>query len=462
MRPEIISIVVLAFMFVIGTTMPVNLGVLARVAAFLVGTLAVGLSIDEIILGVPGDGEITGGFPGDLFLLLVGLTYLFALAQNNGTIDLLVQWSMRLVRGRLAAVPWIFFFLTVVLSAIGALFAVAIVAPLAMPFARRYGVNLLLMGMMVVHGALGGAFSPISVYGAFVNETMVNNGLPSSPTTLFVTPLIINVVVAIGIYLLLGGRRLLGQRVAVAGGPDTGPEDGRVPERESGAARREGPGAASAPRRAGPAQEQAQAEAPIAVGYEQIVTLVGLVVLAVGSVAFDLDVGFLSVTIAAALRLLAPRAKDAVGQVSWSTVLLICGVITYVGVLQAAGTISYVSGGITAIGAALVAALLLCYLSGVLSAFASSVGILGVTIPLAVPFLLQGQVSPIGMVAALAVATTIVDVSPFSTNGALILANAPGDIDRDRFYRQMLVYAGVVVVVGPLLAWLLLVVPGWL
>ena len=460
MRPEIISIIVLVLMFVIGTTMPVNLGVLALVAAFLVGTLAVGLSIDEIILGVPGDGEITGGFPGDLFLLLVGLTYLFALAQNNGTIDLLVQWSMRLVRGRLAAVPWIFFFLTVVLSAIGALFAVAIVAPLAMPFARRYGVNLLLMGMMVVHGALGGAFSPISVYGAFVNETMVNNGLPSSPTTLFVTPLIINIVVAIGIYLLLGGRRLIGQRVAVAGGRDTEPEDARVPERESEAARREGPGAASAPRSAGPAQEEA--EAPVAVGYEQIVTLIGLVVLAVGSVAFDLDVGFLSVTIAAALRLLAPRAKDAVGQVSWSTVLLICGVITYVGVLQAAGTISYVSGGITAIGAALVAALLLCYLGGVLSAFASSVGILGVAIPLAVPFLQQGQVSPIGMVAALAVATTIVDVSPFSTNGALILANAPDDIDRDRFYRQMLVYAGVVVVVGPLLAWLLLVVPGWL
>ena len=181
------------------------------------GTLAVGLSTDEIILGVPDGAEIVGGFPGDLFLLLVGLTYLFALAQNNGTIDLLVHWSMRLVRGRLAAVPWIFFFLSAVLSAIGALFAVAIVAPLAMPFARRYGVNMLLMGMMVVHGALGGAFSPISVYGAFVNETMATNGLPSSPATLFLTPLVINVVVAVGIYLLLGGRSLVGRRVAVVG-----------------------------------------------------------------------------------------------------------------------------------------------------------------------------------------------------------------------------------------------------
>ncbi len=46
--------------------------------------------------------------------------------------------------------------------------------------------------------------------------------------------------------------------------------------------------------------------------------------------------------------------------------------------------------------------------------------------------------------------------------GTLEPGNAPADIDRDRFYRQMLAYAGVVVVVGPLLAWLLLVVPGWL
>jgi di/tricarboxylate transporter len=285
---------------------------------------------------------------------------------------------------------------------------------------------------------------------------MVNNGLPSSPSTLFLTPLVINVVVAVGIYVLLGGRKLVGHRVAVTA--DETDSDQRVSHR--------GPGAASAPGRAGASISSepisSDAPAPVAVGYEQILTLIGLLILAVGSVAFALDVGFLAITIAVALRLAAPRRKDAIGQISWSTVLLICGVITYVGVLQAAGTIEYVSEGITAIGAALVAALLLCYLGGVLSAFASSVGILGVAIPLAVPFLQQGEVSPIGMVAALAVATTIVDVSPFSTNGALILANAPADIDRDRFYRQMLAYAGVVVVVGPLLAWLLLVVPGWL
>jgi hypothetical protein len=52
-------------------------------------------------------------------------------------------------------------------------------------------------------------------------------------------------------------------------------------------------------------------------------------------------------------------------------------------------------------------------------------------------------------------------VSPFSTNGALVLANAQ-DVDRDRFYKQILSYAAIVVAVGPFLAWLVFVVPGWL
>ena len=54
------------------------------------------------------------------------------------------------------------------------------------------------------------------------------------------------------------------------------------------------------------------------------------------------------------------------------------------------------------------------------------------------PFLQAGTgVSAIGFIAAMAVASTIVDVSPFSTNGALVLANAQG-IDRQVFFRRLL------------------------
>src|SRR5256885_16317588 len=77
---------------------------------------------------------------------------------------------------------------------------------------------------------------------------------------------------------------------------------------------------------------------------------------------------------------------------------------------------------------------------------------------LAVPFLQGGSdVSAVGFIAAMAVSSTIVDVSPFSTNGALVLANAKG-VDRDRFFRQLMVYGGLVTLVAPLLVWLLFVV----
>ena len=155
MSPEIVTILALVVIFAIATFLPINMGALAFVAAFVVGTLSVGLTTDEIL----------GGFPAELVLTLIGVTYLFAIAQNNGTVDLLVRGAVRLVGGHVAAIPWVMFFVTAVLTAIGALSpaAVAIIAPIALTFAARHGISPLLMGMMVIHGAQGGGFSPISV-----------------------------------------------------------------------------------------------------------------------------------------------------------------------------------------------------------------------------------------------------------------------------------------------------------
>lgn len=424
MGPELVSILVLIALFVAGTALPVNLGALGFFAAFLVGGTTLHLAPDDII----------AGFPADLFLLLVGITYLFGIAQTNGTIDLLVNWAVRMVRSRAAALPWVFFFVTALLTSIGALFAVAIVAPIAMRFAARFKMGEMLIGMMVVHGALAGAFSPISVYGSFVNGLMIDTGLPHSASTLFLIPFLFNVMIALVIFLVFGGRRLIGTRMtdpadeSIHTGVVTGFDD--VPPRRIGAS--------------------------------QVATIIGITTLAVGTAAFGLHVGFLSMSIAVVLALLWPKAqKDAVDRVCWSTVLLITGMLTYVSVLEKAGTIDYVSGTVTSLGAPLLAALLLCFIGGITSAFASSVAILGVAVPLAIPFLHQGRIGAIGMIAALAVATTVVDVSPFSTNGALVLANSQG-ADREGFYRQMLLYTAVVVLAGPFLAWALLVLPGWL
>jgi Na+/H+ antiporter NhaD/arsenite permease-like protein len=439
--PEIVTILALVVIFAIATFLPINMGALAFVAAFVVGTLSVGLTTDDIL----------GGFPAELVLTLIGVTYLFAIAQNNGTVDLLVRGAVRLVGGHVAAIPWIMFFVTALLTAIGALSpaAVAIIAPIALTFAARHGISPLLMGMMVIHGAQGGGFSPISVYGVTVNTIVEDEGLPNSALAVFLGSLFFNAAIALVLFLVLGGRQLLGRKVQAA------PLE-HVEHAHETVVR--GHGAAPGPAVGGDDDEHIHPDRPQPVRFEQILTLVGLVVVAVLALAFGLDIGFVAITVAVVLALFsAQQHKGAITQISWSTILLIAGVLTFVFVLQEAGTIDYVGNAVIGLGAPLLIALLLAYIGGIVSAFASSTAIIGVAISLAVPFLLAGDIGAVGVVVALSVASTIVDVSPFSTNGALVLANAQ-DVDRDRFYKQILGYAGIVVAVGPLLAWLTFVV----
>jgi di/tricarboxylate transporter len=447
MSAQVAAIVGLAVMFIIATVLPINMGALAFVGAFVIG----------LISRTPSK-EIFAGFPGDLFVTLVGITYLFAIAHNNGTIDWLVHRAVWLVRGRIAAIPWVMFTVAAVLTGVGAVSpaAVAIIAPIALRFAHRYGLSPLLMGLIVIHGAQAGGFSPMSIYGGITNQVVERAGLPRNDVALFLASLVFNFAIAVLIFLFFGGHRTTRRiiygdaqsahevdRARVAVPP---PEHDGIPDEHQMAAKND-------------PDDQSE---PSALNTQRALTLMGLIALAVGSLAFELNVGLVAISIAVLLALLAPKTqKGAVDQISWSTVLLITGVVTYVAVLQKVGAVDLAGNSVSGIGAPLLGALLLCYIGGGVSAFASSVAVLGATIPLAVPFLLQGHVQAVGVVAAIAVSSTIVDVSPFSTNGALVVASAQA-VDKDRFYRQMLVYSALVVAFGPLLAWLVLVLPGWL
>ncbi|MCS4591504.1 hypothetical protein KTJ89_00655 [Brevibacterium sediminis] len=416
MSAELICVIVLGLMFVIGTWRDINMGLLGFIAAAGVGGLVLHQAPEEFL----------AGFPVDLFLTLVGLTYLFGFAQNNGAIEVIVRWCVKLVGGRIGLMPWIFFALTAVLISLGALFAVAIIAPLALSFARRHRINQFMVGLLVVHGALAGAFSPISVYGIFINDYLTKNGLTPAPLTLFLAPFIFNTVFAVVVWFVLCRRPGL-RAEADEAHPHPGSEsDGGT---------------------------------TIRLTRSQIPTLIGLIAMALSVIIFSWDVGLVTITISVVLAAIDPAAgKAALSKVSWSIVILICGVLTYIAVLQEAGTVEWVSAGISAIGVPLLAALLLFYMSGLISALASSLAIIGVVIALAVPFLESGDVHVGGFVAALAIAATIVDISPFSTNGAMLLANVHPSI-RDRYYRQMIGYAGLMCLIGPGLAWVVAAVP---
>ena len=402
MSAELISILVLVVVFVIATTRSINMGALAFAAAYGVGELVADFDADKIF----------AGFPGDLFVVLVGVTYLFAIARANGTTDWLVHASIRLVRGRVVLIPWVMFVLTGALTAIGAVSpaAVAIVAPIALSFAARYQISPLLMGAMVVHGAQGGGFSPISIYGTIVNGIVEREKLPGNEIALFLASLVVNLVIAGVVFVLFGGLKLRndgdgaaaeGTSVSASGpasasvsGSASGPTSG---PKSAGA----GTSTATTPtptRRARPRTGKSEPEDDTTrLNPARMATLAALVALVVAVLAFDLDAGLTSITLAVLLSTCWPEdSRNAVAEIAWPTVLLICGVLTYVGVLDEMGTIHWAGEGVSGIGVPLLSAVLLCYIGALVSAFASSVGIMGALIPLAVPFLAQGEIGAVG------------------------------------------------------------------
>jgi Na+/H+ antiporter NhaD/arsenite permease-like protein len=409
---------VLLAIFLIATVLPVHMGALALVATFVLGFFIFG--------SAEYADMIYGFFPGELFIILVGVTYLFAIAKNNGTVDWLVSASVRASRGRLALIPWVMFSVAAALTAIGGVVpaVVAIIAPIGMAFARRYSINPVLMGLFIINGCTAGGFSPLSIFGSITNTIVASNDLPGSPGFLWAASMVANALLSAVAFFLFGGAKLFGSATRV---------------------------------------EPLGSQRETTLDRDRSLTLIGLVALVIGALFFDVEIGLMAIAIAVVLSLVAPAgAKGAVGQIAWETVLLICGIVTFVGLMQELDTPGWLGANVAKLGVPLVAALLICYIGGVVSAFASTTGILGALIPLAVPFLLgSNAVGAIGLVTALALSSSIVDSSPFSTSGALVVANSTGE-ERDHVFRTLMIWGFSMVALIPLMTWFVLVVPGWL
>ncbi|PQP22532.1 SLC13 family permease [Rhodococcus opacus] len=436
-----ISILALVLIFTIATKVPINMGILAFAGAFLVGGWVSGIPIDDII----------DAFPGDIFLIVAGITLLFAIAKANGTINIIVESALRLVHGRRWALVWMMFLLSGALMALGSPMAAGMLAPIAMRLAGKKKINPLLMGMAINHGALGCAFSPITIYGAFVNGLIKSAGYEANPLLLFIVPFALNTLF-LAVLFAIYGRDLIHElpedRDEITG---TGASSG-APTRPHPS-----PGSGTASATAVLPDIDVIGRTPF--NRERVATLIGILLLAVGSVAFNVDVGVSSICISTVLLLMAPKKMPRIeDKVAWPAVVLVCGMLTYMTVLKQNGTLDFLGDAATHLGSPLAAALILLYAAAIISAVGSSIGTLGIALPLAAPMLAAGELGALGFIIALAFASTVVDVSPFATNGSIVVAEADVE-DRQRFQRSVLAYCGLVVLLAPLVAWALIVVP---
>ncbi|MGO4237191.1 SLC13 family permease [Pseudarthrobacter sp. YAF2] len=411
---QIIPLVILVVMFVVATRWPLNIGVMGLVASFGVGYFMLGMS----------DKQILDAFPATIVLTIIGVTYFFSMAQRNGTIEIIVKTCVRLVRGKTLLLPWVFFLIAAALTSLGTFSpaAIALLAPAAIGFAYESRIHPVVMGAFIVNGAHAGGFSPLSVAGVLVHDIALKYGFPVSQAALFLASFALNLLLSVLTIILFA---LIGKLRDGAGG--------RNLDFDSASGRPHG---------------------------QQVLTLALIAVMLLCTLGFHMPIGFVALAAGLLLAFVNIREhKTFIGGISWSTVLLVAGMITYVSLLQRVGVIDTLAGQALVLGAPLLIALVLCYVIGVGSAFASSTALLTAFIPMAGPLLATSSLSASGTVAALAIAATVVDVSPFSTDGALVVANARDD-DRQRVYKQLMFYAGGVVLVAPALAWALLVPTG--
>ena len=458
MSLSIIAFLVLVAAFAIGSFTKINAGLLATVAAFGVGTLLAGMSIKDVI----------GQFPAGLFFILVGATLLFAIVRINGTIDLLAYWAERLAGDRKILVPVLMFLLTAALASAGAFTpaAIAIVAPVGLALGMRFGISTLAMGLVIVQGANAGAFSPVNPFGVLANKMLEDAGATDGSFKLYAYCFIFNAVLAAIAYVLV--QAIMKRRAAK--------EQERLQAGEAGEAQHDGGAAAPAvngapgPSGSGTAVLTAPAQTSVATGSTtrtgpekvaatpmRILTLVGIAALLVLTTVLGIDVGVASLIIATVLIVLDSSVqKPAVEAMPWSAIILVTGIVTYVGMLEEMGALKELQEGIAGLGNSSLAALITSYVVAIVSAFASTTGTLGVISPVVAPIAMDPLLTPIGVVTAIAISSSVVDVSPMSTSGALLMASAQPKDER-MFFRALLLWAIAMIAVVPLLVWFVFV-----
>ncbi|RSM59241.1 C4-dicarboxylate ABC transporter [Amycolatopsis sp. WAC 01376] len=423
MTVQIVALTIFAAVFVIAEIRRTHIGIAMFAAAAAMGLLA----------GVPLD-DIVGGYPIDILILLVGVTFFFGIAKSNGTIEQLVDRALVFARGRTGALPVAFFVLTGLISAMGSPLGGLVMAPIGMSVAHRRGIDPMLMALAIGTGLSAGGFAPTSLFGIVTWGTADSAGIELDPLVLF--------AVAIGVNLLLLGAAYL--MFAVRGKRRPLPSDGNeaIDMAETGD-----------PGRIAPLRT-----IHVITAFAVLGLLAVVVVLAVRD--SRPDVGVLAFGFGAVLALIDPESgRTALKEIDWSTVLLVGGIITYVGVLQKIGAIDLLGDLASGPSAPIFAALVICAVSGLVSAFASTTGILAALVPLAIPLVQHGDLPGWALICALALCSSIVDISPFSTVGAALVATTVDPEARPRMTALLTRYGLTMVVVGPVVLVGVLVLP---
>jgi di/tricarboxylate transporter len=407
-----ISVGALVLAITLSCTTTINVGVLSLALALIVG----------VGLADMAPAAVLEGFPIDLFITLLGVTLLFAIAEVNGTLARLTERAVQLCRGHAGALPVMFFAVGFVVATIGAgaTPASALLAPPAMAVAARAGVPPLLMAIMAGNGALAGTLSPFAPTGVVAHQNMENIGLGGYEWWTFTYNALAHALVGFGGFLLLGGWKLFRRGAASTNAADL---------------------------------TKTEAMLPI-----HWLTMLGIAALIVAVAGFGLNVGMVAIVISAALILL--RTVDeskAIARMPWGVILMVSGVTVLIALLRETEGLALITSGIASLSTPTTIEPIVAFGVGLVSVYSSTSGVvLPAFLPMVPDLAMRlGDLDPLPIAWSMNVAASLVDLSSLSTGGALFIAGAAGFADTRKLFNQLLAWGLSMTLVGAVLCYLL-------
>lgn len=374
----VVSLVVLIGAIVFGFIKKVNVGLLSVGLALIVGKAA-GMS----------DSDIVGGWGTNLFMILLGTTFLFGILQANGTLDLLARKIVAAAGRQARMIPWALFVMGAAIAAVGpgVVPSFAMVAMFAVPLAKAMGLDLahtLCLTTVGQFGSLAGSLTPLAASGIIATNLSTEIGITGLALPMNICIITVSLIGAIIAYFVMGGYKIKGEN----------------PYKLS--------------------------DLPAFTGKQRL-SLAGVLAMVVVVLITSYQIGLVAFAIAVVLLVCkASSDKEALKFVPWNTLILVSGVGVLMNVVIEAGGIDLLTDAISSIMTPGTAIGIFACVCGCMSWFSSTSGVVMPTLIPTIPGIIENlgtdSIPAIAFVCALCVGASMAGLSPASSGGAAVMA----------------------------------------
>ncbi|EMT0931283.1 SLC13 family permease [Acinetobacter baumannii] len=418
-----LMLMVLAVSIGLGYKTKINIGFFTIAFAYLIGCFGMGLKPSEVI-------EL---WPVKIFFIILSVTLFYNFALANGALEKLASHLLYKCRKFPQFLPLAIFFAATIIAGLGAGFytVLAFMAPITLLLCKKTNMNMIIGGMAANYGALAGANFMTSQSGIIFRSLMENTGISSQTafsysSGIFILTLIIPIAV-LGIYTLWNRK----SNSIVIEDQKPEPFDKK--------------------------QKQSIFLIILMMSIVLVFPILHLVFPDVKTISFlnsKIDIAFLAITFSLiSLLMKLADEKKVIALVPWGTLIMICGVGMLIALGVKLGIITTLSEWLANNVPVWVIPVLLCLISAIMSVFSSTLGVVAPTLFPIVPALaLTSGLNPLVLFICIVVGAQSTAISPFSSGGSLIMASAPADIDKTKFFNQLLFKAIPVGVIAALIA----------